>query len=292
MNSATTFPLVVIVGPTASGKSALALDIAQRFDGELVCADSRTIYRGMDIGTAKPTTEDRELIPHHGLDIVYPNQIFTAADFKTLAERAIDDISSRGKIPVMVGGSGLYVDSVIFDFAFRGAANTELRKELEGASVEQIQEVLKERDIPLPSNERNPRHLIRALESGGVVPLRNGLRKNTLVVGLDISPETLVSRINHRVDRMLEQGLQQEVEKLSDRYGWDAPGMQSIGYREWREYFDGSSDIGDIQDRIKIATRQYAKRQRTWYRRNECIQWHGDYSSAVDTITTLLNKTA
>lgn len=290
MKSAT-LPLIVIIGPTASGKSALAFDIARHFDGELVCADSRTIYRGMDIGTAKPTAEDREIIPHHGLDVVYPDQVFTAADFKILAERAIVDISLRGKVPVMVGGSGLYVDSVIFDFAFRGAANTELRKELEGISVEQIQEMLKERNIPLPSNERNPRHLIRALESGGAAPSRNELRNNTLVIGLDISPEALALRINHRVDTMLQQGLQKEVEKLSDRYGWGAPGMQSIGYREWREYFDGSSDIGDIQDRIKIATRQYAKRQRTWYRRNECIHWHSDYSSAVGSITTLLNKT-
>lgn len=262
-------PLVVIVGPTASGKSSIAMEIARIYNGEIICADSRTIYKGMDIGTAKPSEADRAEIAHHMLDVVNPGQPFSAAEFKRRALIWIDDISIRGKLPIMVGGTGLYVDSVLFDYAFLPPGSQEEREQLQSLSVEQLQEKLKSMDVPLPENSRNPRHLIRAIETNGAVPVKKGIRSNTLIIGIDRGKEELTGSINQRVQAMLAVGLGAEVKDLADKYGWESPGMQSVGYREWR-YLDS---IEDVQSEIEKNTLRYAKRQRTWFKRNPHIVW-------------------
>jgi tRNA dimethylallyltransferase len=266
-------PLVVIVGETASGKSAFAMELAESNGGEIICADSRTIYKGMDIGTAKPTPDEQQKVPHHCLDLVSPDQSFTAADFKAHAAAAIDDITNRGKLPIVVGGTGLYVDAILYDFTFRAPADKSLRAELNALNVSELQKRLAEQGIPLPNNPLNPRHLIRALETGGEPAGRKPLRANTLILGIDPDRDELRVRIERRVDAMIEAGLEQEVRGLSDRYGWDVPPMQTIGYQEWKAYFSGTQSLEQTREFIVRATAAYAKRQRTWFRRNKSIHW-------------------
>ncbi len=260
-------PLIVIVGQTASGKSALAMELAEKFDGEIICADARTIYKGMDIGTAKPSADDQAKVTHHLLDIITPDQPFTAAVFKSLATEAIKDIQSRKKLPIIVGGTGLYIDSVLFDFEFRSKGDSERRAELEKLSVEELQAELQAEGIPLPENTQNPRHLIRALETGGEASEQKPIRENTLVLGLEIEPEKLSKNIDERVAKMIEAGLRQEVNNLVNVYGWEAPGMSAIGYKEWRQLFSGEvTSESKIEHLIIKNTKDYAKRQKTWFR--------------------------
>ncbi|GAC1387753.1 MAG: tRNA (adenosine(37)-N6)-dimethylallyltransferase MiaA [Candidatus Saccharimonadales bacterium] len=284
-------PLVVVVGQTASGKSSIALDIARKLNGEIISADSWTVYRGFDIGTAKPTAEERQEIKHHLIDIVDPNSGFNAAQFKTLAQHTIDDIHSRGKLPILVGGTGLYINSVLYDYGFMPAGSVLDRQARNKLSVEQL---LQEANVKKLStagiDTRNKRRIIRLLETNGERPVSQPLRPNTLIVGLQVSSEQLRQRITLRVDHMFEKGLEQEVAALAQLYGWDVEPMKGIGYREWREYFQGSQNIIQTQHRIVSATLQLAKRQRTWFKRNDSIQWLDDPYVIVDLATSFLNK--
>lgn len=274
--------LITVVGPTASGKSALALQLAQKFDGEIICADSRTIYKGMDIGTSKPSLSDQQLAVHHLLDIVLPDQTFTAAEFKKLATEAIDDIVGRHKLPIIVGGTGLYVDSILYDFEFREKPDPARRAELEKLSVEELQSELQAEGIQLPENDKNPRHLIRALETGGALANGGSLREDTLVVGLEVDNDALKGRIKERVEQMLNMGLRREVSDLVNHYGWEAPGMNAIGYKEWKILFSGETLAeSKVVDLIIKNTWQYARRQKTWFKRNNEIQWQKDTDSAI-----------
>lgn len=286
-------PLLVIVGETASGKSAAALQLAEKYDGEIICADSRTVYRGMDIGTAKPTAAEQATVRHHLLDIVEPNQPFTAADFKRRAESAMADITARGKLPVMVGGTGMYIDAVLYDYQFRPPADPGLRVELNRLDVQELQQKLADMSIPLPQNERNPRHLIRAIESGGQAAAKSELRAGTLLYGIAPARDDLTRRITGRIEGMLARGLEREVIQLFNRYGPEAPGLQTIGYQEWLPYLAGSQDLERTIDRITKNTIDYAKRQRTWFRRNNSIQWFStgeELRISVETDTTVLNR--
>jgi tRNA dimethylallyltransferase len=283
-------PLVVIVGETASGKSALALHLAQRFNGEIIAADSRTIYRGMDIGTAKPTPEERTRIPHHLLDVVTPDQPFSVAEFQRLTESAITDIVGRGKLPFLVGGTGLYVDAVIYNFNFRQKGDKTLRRQLEELDTETLQQMLREQRIPLPENERNPRHLIRSLETGGQIPERHGLRRHTLVLGMQIDRDILRAKITSRVDEMVEHGFVQEVERVVSQYGWEAPALQAPGYKAFHEYLAGHLTLEEAKAQFVQNDMQLAKRQRTWFKRNKSIHWISKEEEAADLITTLLSK--
>ncbi|MDB5181689.1 MAG: putative tRNA dimethylallyltransferase [Candidatus Saccharibacteria bacterium] len=286
-------PIVVIVGETASGKSALAMELAERFNGEIITADSRTVYKGMDIGTAKPSPEDRQHIRHHGLDLVEPSEQFTAADFKAYADAALIDISMRGKLPIIVGGTGLYVDAVLYDFQFNPLAAPAERARLQKLSIQELQAELREKSIALPANERNPRHLIRAIETGGRTADRGQLRPNTLILGLSPDREELSARIGQRVEHMIALGLEQEVLGLSRQYGWEVPAMLTIGYREWKDYFNGLQTLPETERQIIKNTMSYAKRQRTWFKRNNSVQWlanRGNLPTSVDLVTTLLNN--
>ncbi len=283
-------PLIVIVGQTASGKSTLAIELALKFDGEIICADARTVYKGMDIGTSKTSKEDQALVPHHLLDVVNPDEPFTAADFKRLAVLAIEDISARGKLPIMVGGTGLYVDAVLFDYEFR-KVDPELRAELETLSVAELQTRITEQGLTLPNNPGNPRHLLRVLESKGQPHTQKPLRPNTEIYGLEVDKTALQARINKRTRQMIEQGLIEEAESLVSRYSWDAPGLNAIGYRELRPFFDGLQSQEATVVSINHDTYLYAKRQKTWFKRNKSIRWVREQSDAVDIATTFLNKT-
>ncbi len=285
-------PFLTIVGETASGKSALAMKLAQEFNGEIICADSRTIYTGMDIGTAKPSVADRSLIAHHILDIITPDQRFSAADFKAQAEAAIADILARDKLPIMVGGTGLYVDAVLYNFAFRALANPDERQKLEKLSVDELQQALAAKGIPLPNNPQNPRHLIRALETGGQQSERQTLRGNTLVLGLKIDRELLEKRIEKRIDDMVTTGLLEEIESLAKKYGWDAPGLQAPGYRAFRPYFAGDIDLVTAKKQFAQNDKQLAKRQRTWFKRNADIQWISTVEQANERVKNLLQDNA
>lgn len=293
MSSLAVPPLVAIVGTTASGKSALAMQLAEQFDGEIVCADSRTVYRGMDIGTAKPSTAERARIPHHLLNVVNPDQPFSAAQFKRAADRAIADIQDRGKLPILVGGTGLYIDAVLYNYRFHTAANPIRRAELSGLSVLELQNRLREAGVALPENSQNPRHLVRALETGGARATRETLRPNTLVIGLDPGQEVLKKRIAERVEVMFAAGFLDEARRLGGAYGWDAEALQAPGYKAARSYILGAQSLAECKAAFVRNDLQYARRQRTWFRRNKSIQWFtnsSDTDKIVDLVTTLLNK--
>ncbi len=252
--------LVVVLGETASGKSALALELAKRFDGEIICADSRTVYRGMDIGTAKPSDMDQKQVTHHLLDILAPDETFNVGEFKRLATQTIDDVLSRGRLPILVGGTGLYIDAVLFDYQFS------------------------------PPGARRKLQNLRHLKYQEHKAYKNNLRPNTLVVGLDLSKGKRKDRITKRIADMFARGLLEEVKSLAQTYGWSAPGLNTIGYREFESYFMGEQTLEETAALVERNTILYAKRQRTWFRRNNSIHWLDDPRDAVDLVTTFLNK--
>ena len=267
-------PLLVIVGETASGKSALAMQLAADFDGELICADAMTVYKEFDIGTAKSSPEEQSAIPHHLLDVTTADKGFAAPAFKQLAEEAIEAISARGKLPIIVGGSGLYVDSVLYDYQFLEKSDPELRTKLNEMKLTELLELSQVKQLDMTGIDlRNKRRIIRHIENNGVVPTRSGLRSQALVIGVRLPRKALDERIVARVDAMLAAGLEAEVHTLVKQYGWDNEPMKSIGYREWQKYFDGTQSLGLTGERIIAGTRRLAKKQRTWFGRNQDIVW-------------------
>ena len=284
-------PLLVIVGETASGKSQLAMRLAKKFDGEIIAVDSWTVYVNFDIGTAKPTTKDRSEIPHHLIDVAKPKEGFSAAVFKKLALRAIDDISSRGKLPILVGGAGLYIDSILFDYSFMPAPSTELRDKLNTLSLNELLDKADQMNLDIKGIDiRNKRRIIRLIENKGQLPKREAQRLNTLILGLKVPIDQLVTRITERVDTMFTEGLEQEVSWLAKSYGWGVEPMKGIGYREFYEYFENNQTLSETRNRIISATLALAKKQRTWFKRNKSIHWINEQVKAVDLVTTFLNK--
>lgn len=266
-------PLLVIVGPTASGKSDLAMQVAREHNGEIICADSRTIYRGMDIGTAKPSREDRAEIQHHLLDIVEPSEPFSAARFKELANKAISDISNRGKLPIMVGGSGLYIDAVIFDYQFGDMADKSARRHLQQLTIQDLQQICRDKNIKMPTNALNKRHLIRAIELGGLPERTTVIRPNTLVVGISTDKEILQKRVIDRAHAMITAGILEETERLGAKYGWDAEAMTGNIYRVFHEVLEGTLTQDEAVEVVARSDMRLAKRQKTWFQRNPYIVW-------------------
>lgn len=277
-------PLLVVVGETASGKSALALEAAKRLNGEIICADARTIYEGMDIGTAKATTQEQADIPHHLIDAVRPDQPFSAAQFKQLANETIEEVAARGKLPILVGGTGLYVDAVAYDFQFRPPADPTERERLNAMSVEELQNEIIEKGLAMPENRQNKRHLTRTLETNGASAERHPLREHTLVVGLRLPREVLEERIRLRVDTMVVLGFVEEVRRLSEQYGWDAPGMNAPGYKAFRLYLEGTISLEEAKEKFVRNDLDLAKRQRTWFKRNQDIVWFDNRETALEYI--------
>lgn len=284
-------PLVVIVGETASGKSDLAIRLAEQFNGEVISADSWTVYRGFDIGTAKPTPEDRERIPHHLLDVADPREGFSAAVFKRLAVQAIGDIGARGKLPILVGGTGLYIDSVLHDYEFLPAPDPQMRSELNGMNLAEL--LKKAQDLQLDTagiDLRNKRRVIRLIENNGQRPTRQALRPNTLILGVRKPLDELRRRIIDRVEVMVAAGFVDEVRHLGETYGWDIEPMRAPGYRAFADYVCGRVSLEAAKQRFVQNDLQLAKKQRTWFKRNKSIQWVKQQGEAVDLVTTFLNN--
>jgi tRNA dimethylallyltransferase len=267
------------------GKSELALVLGREFDAEIVSADSRQVYRYLDIGTAKPTPQQRSLVPHHLIDIVNPDEDFSLATYKDLAYAAINDIQCRGKLPLLVGGSGLYVRAVLEGWSIpQVPPNAQIRQELEARGSDALFRELRELD-PEAAREIDPRNLrrvIRALEVCRSTGRRfSELRKRnppdfeTLIIGLTMERAELYRRIDSRVDRMIEAGLVEEVRRLISRgYALDLPSMSSVGYREIGRFLDGDVDLPDAIQRIKHETHRFARHQYAWFRLNdERIHW-------------------
>jgi tRNA dimethylallyltransferase len=286
--------LICIVGQTATGKSSLALRIAQAWNGEIICADSWTTRRGVDIGTAKPSAEERKLVPHHLVDVINPDEDFNAALFKDLANKAIADISSRGRVPIMVGGTGLYIDSVIYDYSFSTVGSRRNREQLNGLGLPELLKKIDDLGIELGDVDvRNKRRLIRLIETNGARPAKHQLRKQTLLLGLHAEKDKLNQLISDRLDEMLASGLEEEVRQLSTRYGWDCEALKGISYAQWREYFLGSENRDQVRQKIIRATIGLAKRQNTWFQRNKSIHWvHAPvkWPEVVDLVTTFLDS--
>jgi len=248
--------LVVIVGPTASGKSELAMRVAEEFNGEIITADSRTIYKGMDIGTAKPTKQDRAKAKHWGLDLLEPGQRFTAYQFKRYAVNTISDIQGRGKLPILVGGTGLYVNCVIFNYQFEPDA---------------------ERD-PL-----NPRHrLKKQQEDSQLIP-------GSLIVGLTADRPILENRIKERVQAMINEGLIDEVKSLTKKYPIELEAFKAPGYQPFLQYIGSQVNLSEATSSFIQGDLKLAKKQKTWFKRNKFIHWFEGPETAFEYIKTQLN---
>jgi tRNA dimethylallyltransferase len=267
-------PLIVIVGPTASGKSNVAIELAEQYGGEIISADSRTIYRHMDIGTAKPSAEDQARVPHWGLDIVEPGESFSAADFKRYAVEKIAEIRSRGHVPFLVGGTGLYVDAVVFDYQFGPAADPEEREKWEGMNLEALHKYCIHHNIPLPENNQNKRYVIRAIEQQGISAKRSkDPIANTIIVGIATDREQLRERIHMRSEHLFDDGVVDEAKRLAGQYGWNSEAMTGNIYRLARDFLDTKITLDEFKKRNETADWHLAKRQLTWLKRNEHIEW-------------------
>lgn len=285
-------PLIAVAGPTASGKTALAVQIALRYGGEVVSCDSMQIYRGMDIGTAKPAPEERRGVPHHLIDIVGPDEEFSVARYKTEADRVIRAIYTRGHIPVLAGGTGLYMRAVVDNIRFAETKKDEkFRQELRAAAQAEGGEKLLEtlRKIDPKTAERLHPHdisrIIRALEvyhtdkitisRAAELSRAEPSDYKTCMIGLFYSQrEQLYQKIEERVDKMLQAGLEHEVRALLEAgVSKNATSMQAIGYKELAAYIRGEETLAQAAENIKKGTRHYAKRQLTWFRRDERIEW-------------------
>lgn len=267
-------PLIVIVGSTASGKTGVSIRIAKKLGGEIVSADSRAIYKGMDIATAKPSMQERDGIPHWGIDIVGQGELFSASDFKDYAVRHIEQIRSRGHVPMLVGGSGLYVDSVLFDYRFGPKSSAAARQVFNDMTLEQLWKYCENNNITMPENINNKRYVVRAIEQYGV----NNSRRltpspNTIVVGITTKKDVLEHRIEQRVDKMLHDGLIEETKKMQQTYPRDSEPMKSNAYRVVAQYLDGSIDSKALRERLVVSDMHLAKKQHTWFQRNKFIHW-------------------
>ncbi|MCH5211475.1 MAG: tRNA (adenosine(37)-N6)-dimethylallyltransferase MiaA [Oscillospiraceae bacterium] len=294
--------LIVVAGPTASGKTRLAIDIAKAFDGEIVSADSMQIYKYMDIGTAKPTDEERAECRHHLIDFKEPDEIFSVADYAKLAHEVIRDISERGRLPVICGGTGLYINSVVDDVTF-GDMDTDyaLREELKDIAEkdggERLLDMLAEFD-PVSAERLHPnnqRRIIRAIEfyksTGVPISEHQEMTKQTesryepIMFAIDHPREVLYERINLRVDFMIKDGLLEEVKKIMDMgYTKELNSMKGIGYKEIMDYYNGECTLHEAIEAVKQGSRRYAKRQLTWFRRDKRIIMLEPHSAAETAI--------
>ena len=283
--------MLAVVGPTATGKTALGVALAERFGGEIISADSMQLYKGLTVGTAKVTPEETHGIPHHAVDLLEPDQPFSVADFTALASRLEADLSARGKLPILVGGTGLYVQSFLYGVRFtaektpdglREQLAAELKEKGPAAMYAELQAADPEAADAIHPN--NQVRVLRALEHYRATGKKLSEQKaaslppekpyRSLILGLDFPDRAqLYRRIDLRVDRMMEQGLLDEAKLVYDNRGHFKTAAQAIGYKEFFPYFAGESDVGPCVEKLKQASRNYAKRQLTWFRHMEDVVW-------------------
>ncbi len=301
MMSENKIKIIAVVGPTASGKTSLALSLAEALDGEIISCDSMQIYKGMDIGTAKPTKEELERVPHHMIDTVSPDDDFSCADYKIKAKEAISDITSRGKIPIFCGGTGLYLDSVISVSDFSPSVDPSVREGLKQLSPEELWAELSlvDPEAAEKTHKNNVKRVMRALEiyrgTGRTKTEWDRLSKaepapyDCLIIGLDFhNRELLYERIEKRVDIMLDEGLLAEVLRLDLKR--DCNAAQGIGYKEIYKYLDGEMTLDEAVLLLKKNTRHYAKRQLTWFKRNPDTMWfYGDSEGSEKNFENIVN---
>ncbi len=267
-------PVIVIVGPTASGKTALAIRIAQTHDGEIICADSRTVFQDMNIGTAKPDATEQAGVPHWGLDLCLPGERFTAAAFQQYANERIDDIRSRGKLPIVVGGTGLYVDGLVYEYQYPAEPSDTDRNKFESMSQDELYKYCIDNNIELPLNDKNKRHLVRSVVHQHVTEQRREhIRSDVLMYGIAVDKATSISRIATRTEHMFDDGVVDEAKALGKKYGWDSEAMSGNIYPLLHEYVQGERSLAQAKEAFRHRDWQLAKRQMTWFRRNPEIAW-------------------
>lgn len=267
-------PIIVIVGPTGSGKTALSIRVAKQFGCEIISADSRAVYKGMDIGSAKPTIVERDGVPHWGLDLVEPHEHFTVANFKRYAEQKICEIEDRGHIPIVVGGTGLYIDSLIFDYQFPAKIEAEQRAKWENLTIEELHKYCLEHNIVIPENKHNKRYVINTIvRNGHALKRRATPAPSMIVVGISTEKEVLRERISHRTRQFFASGVMDEALDLANKYGWDCEAMTGNIYPLIHRYVLGEIDQNEMESLFNIKEWHLAKRQLTWFKRNEHITW-------------------
>lgn len=305
-------PLIVVLGPTASGKTALGVEIAKLYNGEVISADSMQIYEGMDISTAKPTDEEKQGIPHHLMGFLPRGNSFSVADYVALAKEKAMEILSRGKLPILVGGTGLYISSLVDNISFDeiksdGSVRERLLEESKQLGNAEMLRRLSEvdRETADTLHENNIFRIIRALEVYELTGMklsehkvnsrRNKSEFDTLMIGLTYSDrQKLYDKINLRVDIMMENGLLEESQTIYSRDKM-LTANQAIGYKEFVPYFEGSADLSTCIDKIKQETRRYAKRQLTWFRRDDRIRWvevdkYNNFENILEIASNLIAK--
>ena len=298
--------VIVIGGPTASGKTSLSIELAKKINGEIISADSMQIYKDMNIGTAKPEKEEMQGIPHYMLDFVSPEERYSVADYNKEAKKRIKEILKKGKVPIVVGGTGLYIETLIYEIEFLNIeTDLEYRKEIEKIAEEKGLEYLynKAQKIDKTAMEKisinDKKRILRVLE----LYHQTGKTKTQLdkesrkepeydykIFAIDMDREILYDRINKRVDIMIEKGLVQEVKNICEKYNEFPTAMQGLGYKEVVEYLEGQATYEEMIEKIKIESRRYAKRQLTWFRKYENLTWLNGLESIQKNIDIIINK--
>ncbi|TCT26685.1 tRNA dimethylallyltransferase [Melghiribacillus thermohalophilus] len=307
-------PVVAVVGPTAVGKTKLSVELAKRFSGEVISGDSMQIYRGMDIGTAKITENEKQGIPHYMIDIKDPDESFSVYEFQQMVQRHIQQIHKRGNLPIIAGGTGFYIHAALYDFQFTDLRRNEqfeqeLKEQIEKRGMEPYYERLKEID-PEHAEKIHPnniRRVIRALEIYETTgkTMTEIQREQTsdspyhpILIGLEMDRNELYERINRRVDQMMEQGLLDEVTRLYEKGLKDTQAMQGIGYKEFIPYFEGDISLEEAVEMLKRNSRRYAKRQYTYFKNKLDVRWYSvsektaeeNFSIIFDELEGMLKK--
>ena len=299
--------VIVIVGPTASGKTSLSIELAKQINGEIISCDSMQIYKYMDIGTAKPTSEEQQGIQHHLIDIISPEERFSVSDYQARAEKAIEEIISKGKVPIVVGGTGLYVNSLIYgikflDIEFNEEYRNELEQRVEKEGLEVLYEEAKQIDPQAMEtiSKNDKKRILRVLEifhQTGITKTkqdelsRSGeLKYDYKVFGINIDREILYERINARVDEMLQKGLVNEVKEIYNKFDKFPTAMQGIGYKEVVQYLQNDIPEQEMIEKIKMESRRYAKRQLTWFRKNKDIIWLNGLENKQNNMKIILEE--
>lgn len=296
--------VIVICGPTASGKTSLSISLAKKINGEIVSCDSMQIYKEMDIGSAKPTVEEMQEIKHYLVDFVSPEKRYSVSEYKEDASKAIEEIINKGKTPIIVGGTGLYLNSLIYNIQYNEMeVDLNYRRELEKEAEEYGLEVLYNRakEIDPEAMEKvsanDKKRITRVLEiynatGRNKTELEKKSRKevpyNYLIFGINMERSILYDRINKRVDIMLEQGLIEEVKNLINKYSNMPTAMQGLGYKKVKEFLDGNISKEEMIEKIKMETRRYAKRQITWFKRIENIIWLDGLNKTEENVNSIM----
>lgn len=294
--------VIVVIGPTSVGKTKMGVALAKKLNGEVISGDSMQVYRQMDIGTAKVTVEEMEGVKHHCIDILDPKDQYSVHDFQQTVRKKITEITSRGHVPIIVGGTGLYIKAALYDYTFSEMENNhdEINEKYKDYTNEQLYDYLKQIDEESAKilHFNNRRRVLRAIE----IYEQTGQKKSEIIneqehiclydayfVGLTLPRELLYKRINLRVDLMMKNGLQEEMESLIKQgLTRENQSMKAIGYKEWFDYFEGKCDLNEVSENIKKHSRQYAKRQYTWFKNQFEVHWYDvcleDFSKTIEEV--------